>query len=120
MLVPVFSPRLDLFLNLRCLTNSVAEIVELCSSDLTGTDNVNLLNVGRVDGECLFNSTAVRYASYGKGLGDSAAMLSDNGSLEHLDSLTGSLFDLVVYANGITNIDLGKFGLELLVCKSLK
>ena len=33
---------LDAFLNLSALTDAVTQIEELCASDLTGTDNVNL------------------------------------------------------------------------------
>ena len=111
---------LDLFLNLGRLTNSVTQIVELCTSDLTLTDNVNLLYVGGVDREGLFYATAVRNTSYRERLGDSAAMLSDNGSFEHLDSLASTLLDLVVNTNRVTNVDDRYFGLQLLVCKSLK
>ena len=111
---------LDLFLNLGCLTNSVTQVVELCSANLTLTDNVYLLNVRRVDGEGLLHAASVGNASYGEGLGDSAAVLCNNGTLEHLNSLAVTLFDSVVYTNGVTNVDDRQFGLKLLVCKSLK
>jgi len=120
MLVAVFFRRLDLFLNLGCLTNSVTQIVELCSSDLTRTDNVNLFYVRRMDGEGLFYTAAVRNTSNSECLGDPAAVLSYNGTLEHLNSLASSLLDLVVNTNGITNVDHRNLCLELLVCKSLK
>ena len=115
-----FVCRLDLFLNLGCLTDSVTQIVELCSSYATLTDNFHLHHVRRMDREGLLHTASVRNASYGKGLGDSAAVLGDNGTLEHLDSLAGSLFDSVVDTDGITNIDRGDLGLQLLIRKSLK
>ena len=109
----------DIFLNLRCLTYTVTQIVQLGTSYLTGADGVNLGNVGGVDGESLLNAYAVGNTSYGEGLGDTAAVLSDNGAFEHLDSFLVTLFDLVVHANGVTNVDRGNLILQLLVCKSL-
>ena len=71
--------KLDLLLNLSRLADSTSEIVELRTTNLTLAEYFNLLNVGRMDGEGLLNTYAVRNTSYSKGLGDSAAVLSDNG-----------------------------------------
>ena len=109
----------DLFLNLGCLTNAVTEVVQLCTSYLTNADNVNLFNIGRMDGEGLLYAYAIRNASYSKGLGDAAAVLCDHGAFEHLDSLTVTLFDSVVNTDGVTDADDGQSLLQLLVCKSL-
>ena len=97
---------LDLFLNLRSLTNSVSQVVELCSSNLTGTNDVDLYYVRRVDREGLFNAATVGYASYGEGLGNAAAVLSDNGALEHLNSLSFTLADVDAYLYGIADVEL--------------
>ena len=117
--VPYFRFWLDLFLNLGCLTNSVTQIVELSTSYLTLTDNVYLFYVGRVNREGLLYATAVRNTSYRERLGDSAAMLSNDSSFEHLDSLASTLLDLVVNTDRVTNVDNRNLGLQLLVCKSL-
>jgi len=110
---------LNEFLNLGALADSAAEVVELSSSDLTVTDNVDLLNVGRVNGEGLLNAYTVRNSAYGKGFGDAAAVLSDNGTFKHLNSLSVTLFDLVVNTYGVTDAELGYRFLQLLVSKSL-
>ena len=60
----------DKFLNLRSLTNSITEIVELSSSNLTNSNNLNLSNVGRVKGECLFNADTVSHLSNGECFSD--------------------------------------------------
>ncbi len=99
--------RLKLFLNLRALTNSVAEIVKLSASNLTASDNFNLFNVRRMYGESLLYANAVRNTSYSEGLGDSAAVLGNDSALEKLNSLSVTLFDLVVNTNSITNIQFG-------------
>ena len=109
----------DVFLNLGSLTNSASEVVELSTSNLTLTDNVNSHNVGRMNGESLFNAATVSNSSYGEGSGNAALVLSDNGALVHLNSFSCTLYDLVVNANGVTNVELGYLFLELLICKSL-
>ena len=95
---------LDLFLNLCCLTNAVANVVELSTSNLTGANYLNLLNVGRMYRERLLDTATVSYASDSKRLGNSAAVLSDDSTLEDLYSFSCSLFDLVVNLNGITDV----------------
>ena len=105
-------------LNLSSLTNSVAEIVKLSAANLTLTDHVNLNYVRRVNGESLLNAATVCDTANGEGLGDSTAVTGDNSTFVHLDSLSCSLFDSVVYANGITNVECGNGFLKLLVCKS--
>ena len=114
-----FWKKSDLLLNLGSLTDSVTQIVELRTSYLTDADDVYLLNVGRVEREGLLNAYAVRNSSDREGLGDSAAVLCNNGSLEHLDSFSRTLLDLVVNTDGVTDADYGYFLLQLLVCKSL-
>ena len=109
----------DLLLNLGSLTNSVTQIVELCASYFTNADHVYLFNVRGVDREGLLYANAVRNTSYSEGFGNSAAMLCNNGAFEHLDSLSVTLFDTVVHANGVTDADYGQFRFHLLVCKSL-
>ena len=94
-------------LNLGSLSNSVTNIVELRTSNLTDADDIYLLNVGRVDGECLLDTATIRNTSNRKGLGNSAAVLCDNGSFEQLNSFAVTLFDSVVNTNGITNINYG-------------
>ena len=85
--------KLFLFLNLSCLTNSTSEVVELSATNLTYAIYFNLLNVRRMDRESLLNAYAVGNSSNREGLGDSAAVLSDNGTVEHLCSGLLSLSD---------------------------
>ena len=120
---PIFSDKelllCEIFLNLRSLTDSSTEVVELSAANLTLTDNVDSYYVGRVNGESLLNAAAVSNSSYGKGGGNATLVLCDNSTLVHLNSFSCTLNDLVVNANGITNVELGYVFLELLICKSL-
>ena len=110
--------KLLFLLDLGILTDLVTQVIQLRASYLTVADDVNLDNVGRMDREDLLHAAAVRNASDGEGFGDAAAVLGDNGTLEHLNSLARTLNDFVVDANGVTDVDLGNLSLELLVCKS--
>ena len=109
----------EIFLNLRSLTNSSAEVVELSAANLTLTDNVDCYYVGRVNGESLLNAASVSNSSYGKGGGNATLVLCDNSTLVHLNSFSCTLYDLVVNTNCVTDVELGYLCFELLVCKSL-
>ena len=108
--------KLNLFLDLGALSCSASEVVELCTAHLTATDNVNLLNIRRVYGEGLLYADTVGYSSYGEGLGNSASLDGDDSSFEHLNTLFVSFLDSVVNSYGITDVELGHFRFELLVC----
>ena len=107
---------LQLFLDLGALADSVAQIVELCTANLTAADDFNLFNVRGMYREGLLHAYTVGYASYGKGLGDSAAVLGNDGAFEKLNSLSVALFDSVVNLDGVTDVEYGGIFLELLVC----
>ncbi len=70
-------------------------------------------------GEGLLNAYAVSDATNGEGLGDSAAVLGDNGSLEDLCTGALTLDYTAVNLNVITDVKLGGVCLKLLICKSL-
>ena len=110
---------LHLFLNLGSLTNAVAQVVQLCTANLTLADNVDSNNVRRMNREGLFNTAAVRNSSYSEGLRDSAAMLCNDGAFEHLNSFAGAFLDFVVNTNGVTNFETRYSFLLLLFRKSL-
>ena len=110
---------LNEFLNLGALADSAAQIVELSTTDFTASYYFYLSNVGGMEREGLFNTNTVGNSAYGKGLGDAAAVLSDNGAFKHLNSLSVTLFDLVVNTNSVTDVELGHRFLQLLVSKSL-
>jgi len=116
---PFLISLLDLFLDLSALTDSVSEVVELCASDFTASHNVDLCDVGRVKREGLLNTAAVSYAANCEGLRDAAAVLADDGSFEHLDSFSSTLFDKVVNSDCVTDIERGDLSLQLLADKSV-
>ena len=110
----------DEFLNLCSLTYAITYVVELSTANLTTAGNVNLYNVGRVKRERLFNADTVSDLSDGKGFSDATVLLSDNKTVEKLNSFSGTFLNFVVYNDRITDFELGYFCLQLLVCESLK
>ena len=115
----LFSVSSNLLFDLRSLTDSATQIVQLSASDLTLTGGLNLYYVGRVDGERLLNSATVRNTSYSKGLGDTAAVLGNNRALKQLNSFAGTFLDAAVNTNVVSNLDRRYILLELLICQNL-
>ena len=58
---------------------------------------------------CLLNADTVGVLSYCESLSNAAVLSLDNCTLENLDSLTVSLFDLTVNFYSITNTELRYF-----------
>ena len=56
----------------------------------------------------------------GKAIGDAAAVTGDNGPFKHLHSFSGTFFDEVGNANGVTDIEGRYIFLQLLFCKSVE
>ena len=114
--ITLFCKNSELLLDLGAFADSVAKVVELCASYFTDSYDLDLVNVRGMYREGLLDADAVRNASDSEGLGDAAAILCDNGSLEDLNTLTRTLFDLVVNTDGVTDIDHRDIFLELLIC----
>ena len=76
-----------------CFADSVAEVVELRSSDMAVTENFHADYVGGVDGEYPLHAAAVGNAADGEGLGDAAMLHGNDGALKHLVSFLVALAD---------------------------
>ena len=96
-----------LSLNLSSLTNSVSEVVQLSSANLTVSDNLNLFNRRRVEREYSLNATAVCNTSNCESLVDAAVLLSDNCTLEYLDTELVAFLDLYANLYKVTDFDHG-------------
>ncbi len=114
---PVFSFLSDALFDLGALADSVTEIIELCTTNLTASDNLDLLNVRRMDRERLLDAAAICYATYLERLGNTASAATDNRTLEDLRTNSLSLFDPVIDSHGITDVELGDLCLHLLIDK---
>ena len=99
-------PESDAFLNARCLTNSIAEIVELSTSYLTNSCNDDLFDVRRVKREGFLYANTVCNTANGEGFGDTAAILGDNGSFEDLGTGALTLDNTAVNLYVVTDVKL--------------
>ena len=104
----------DLFADLRALAHAATQIVKLCAANEAVTDGFDLLDGGGMDGEDLLNADAVSDTTDGDRLLDAAVLLGDHDALKDLDTLTGAFLDLDMDADGLADLDLGLFSLELL------
>lgn len=86
---------LYLLFNLRSFADTAAEVIQLGAAHLADPNNLYLFHIGRMQGKSLFNPDAIGNASDGKGLGNAAATLCDNGALKNLDSLSRALLILL-------------------------
>ena len=122
-IVPFFTLKVkltDFFLNLCSLAHAVTEIVKLSSANLTVSYNLNLADNGRMNGEYSFNSAAVRYSSYSKGLGNSAVLLGDNCSFKNLNSELVAFLDFNMHLYSVTDFDNRCVCLEAVVADLLE
>ena len=102
------------FLDLCCLSNSWAEVVELCSSDTTSYDNFNLLNSWRMHWENSFNANTIADLSDCESLSDTAVVLGNYNTFESLDSFCCSFNNLEENFNCITNTEILSILFDLL------
>ena len=109
---------LNSLLDLGSLAHTVTQIVQLCTTNLALTDGLDHCNVGSVQGENLLAANTVGDTANGDALSDAAVLLSNDGALEDLDTLTSAFLDLHVDADGIADFHSGDF-LELLFAQCL-
>ena len=97
----------DLLFDLGGLAGAAAQVEQLGPAHLAVTDDLHLLNEGRVDGEHALHADAVGSAADGEGLGDAAVLLGDHSALEGLDALALAFLDANGDPNGVTDLELG-------------
>ena len=118
---PLFllSSKLDSLLDLCSLAEAVAQVVQLCTADLALTDGLDHCNVGRMQGENLLAADAVGNTANSDGLSDAAALASDDGAFENLDTLTRAFLDANMNTNGVADLSFGQLFLHVLAVQCL-
>ena len=106
--------KLQLLLNLCCLTLTLTEIIELSSSDLTFAYDLDVVDLGAVYGKDSLNTYAVRNTTDGDRLRKSGSLSSDNISFENLDTLLSTFLDLEVSLYVITDLNIRIVILDIL------
>ena len=77
-------------------------------------NNFDPADARAVIGESPLNTYTVADTANGESLADAAALHFDDDAFKILEPFAVSLNDLNVYANGVTDFELGKIGTKLL------
>ena len=106
-----------LFLDLGSLAHLVAQVVQLGTTDLAVTHDLDLLDLGGVHGEGTLNANAEADLADGEGLAAGVAVTTDNVALENLDALAVTLGNAIVHLDRVADVERGDF-LDLLLLDS--
>ena len=106
---PLFISGSKLLLDLGALAHAATQIVQLGPADLTVADDLNGIDRGRVHREHLLHAHAVGDTADGDGLLNAAVLLSNDSTLENLDTLAGALLDFHVDTYSVADFDGGYF-----------
>src|SRR5512147_374077 len=89
----------------RLLADAAAEVVELRPVDVADHRDLELLDLGRVEGERPLDADAERVLAHREGLPDPGALALDADPLEDLDALAIALDDLEVDAHRVAGLE---------------
>ena len=110
----VLSEPLDVFLDLRGLAHSSAQIIKLCTADLTFSHRLKLHNIGGMDGERLLDADAVGQAANGNCLVDAAVLPGDDRAFKNLHSLARTFLNVGMHPYGVADLQIIGICSELL------
>ena len=106
---------LPLLLDLGPLPDTVAQVVELGSADVTTGPDLDAVDDRRVDREGPLNPNTEAELADCEGLTDSAALALDDHALEQLDPLAVALDNTDVHLEGVAGAEVGNIVAEALV-----
>jgi len=109
--IPLLSALLEVG---RCLTHTVAEVIELGPAHLPALEDFYLGDLGGVNLENTLNPFAVGDLANREGRIDTTTAASDDNSLEDLDTLFTTLHNARVHIDGISLRELGNVFFHLL------
>src|SRR6478735_3615929 len=92
----------------RGLADLAAEVVQLGAVDVADRDDVDLLDLRRVDRERPFHSDAERLLAHRERLADARTLALDADALEDLHPLPLPLDDLEVHTERVARLELGQ------------
>lgn len=101
------------FLDFGLFADLGADVVELCSSNLTAAEHFDAFDTRRVEREYSLDADTVGILPHGEGFADTSVLDGDHQAFISLDSLSFTFHNLEVYTNCITDVENGKFTLDL-------
>lgn len=106
----------SLLLDTGLLTGEVTEVVDTCATNYTVLVHLDVVDVGRVEGEDTLYTYAVRNLADGEHLGLARTLDLDYHTTEALQTLLVTLDDFVSYGDSITSTELRHVGISLGPC----
>ena len=94
--------------------------MELGAANLTAGHNLNLGNLGGVDGEGAFHAFAVGNLTNGESLVDAGATLGNDDALEDLHAFLATFNHAAVHLHGVANVEGRHVVLHLLFSDSVE
>ena len=104
-----------LFLDFRSLANLLAQVVQLCATNVATTNDFNLVNLRRMNREGALDADREADLTDGERLAAGVTMTADDVTLEHLNALAVTLDDAVMDLDVVANVELRNVLLELLL-----
>ena len=104
-----------LLLDLGSLADLVAEVVQLRTTDVATTHDLDLVDLRRMHRERALDADREADLADGEGLAARMAMTTDDVALENLDTLAVTLDDAIVNLYVVADVELGDVLLELLL-----
>src|SRR3954454_12484472 len=90
------------------LADAAAQVVELGAPDVTAGGDLDLLDLGRVQGECALDADAEGLLAHGEGLADPLALALDDHAFEDLRTTPRALDDLEVDLDAVPGLKAGE------------
>ena len=104
-----------LFLDFRSLANLLAQVVQLCATNVATTNDFNLVNLRRMNREGALYADREADLADGERFAAGVTMTADDVALEHLNALTVTFDDAVMDLDVVANVELRNVLLELLL-----
>ena len=101
----LFGNRHALFADTGAFTATLTLVEQFCATNVTGLIQLNRFDVGGEVGEHTLYAYAVRNLTNGEGSRSTLTLLLDHIALERLDTLFGTLDDLVVNGNVVARFE---------------
>ena len=102
------------FLETRCLSAQVAQVVQLRATDFTLTDNFQLGDTWAVHWEDTLDTNGVRNLTDREGPTIALAGNPNDDAFEHLNTLFGAFGDANMHTHGVARTEVGKCFLTVL------
>lgn len=100
-------------LDLGSLALQTAQVIELRTAHLTTTDDLHMVNAGRMQRERALYADAVADAANREGFAAGAVTAGNYSAFKRLKTFAVTFNNLNVHTHGVANVEFGPIGTEL-------